>query len=458
MISQNQKLGKNIIIPVEIQNREMVAKLYLGVVAASHGYNVVVGDQKEIVRGIYKFPPSLYLDKSVAKTKCRYFQKLKRMGHNPIALCEEGLVYRDKKRYLRERIDRKSMNHVSCFFCWGMQQKNDIEENCNDIRKLKIVGNPRFDLLRHEFRSLWEQDSRLLREKYGRFILVNTNFSRANRIAGTDDVIQLLKKRGTLDPDGGKEYYKGLVHHLTKIFNEFFIAIPEIAKKFPSHTIIVRPHPGENLASYKEIEEANSNVQIHNEGSAITWLLASECVIHNSCTTGVEGWVLDRPVISYMPEKNDTYDSFLPNELSYKCDDLSKLIDTINEVIRSGSELRKSAALNELAEKYIFGVNGPMAGDSLIDELPHLQLEGSWLARLYEQGYFFSKRHLRMIPGFKLPKGLAALAQQKFPGTHISELVDFINRIRKCRPDLDNIYLTETNGLKNVFNLTPKGR
>lgn len=447
---------KNIIIPIEIQNREMFAKLYLGAVAATRGYNVVVGDQKEIVKGLYRFSPSLYLDKSVAKTKLYHFQKLKKLGHIPIALCEEGLVYRDTKRYLRERVDLDAMAEVSRFFCWGRNQRSHIEKKIKEREKLKIVGNPRFDLLRDEFRLLWEEDCRLLKEKYGRFILVNTNFSRGNRIAGTDDVIQLLKKRGTLDSEDGEEYYGGLIEHLQKLFSEFLKAIPVVAERFPSHTVIIRPHPGEDLEPYYELAEALPNVQVQKKGSVITWLLAAECVIHNSCTTGVEGWILGRPVISYMPVKNNIFDSYLPNEMSYKCDNLSSLNRTIDGLIEANVKFEKTSAAMQLAEEYIYGVRGSLAADALVDELPRVNVEDSMLARGCEFGYSFGKGCLRRLPGFRLSKGLTELAQQKFPGMPMSELNEFMIRIGKCRPELKNVSLAEFSGLNNVFYITPK--
>ena len=84
---------RTITIPVEIQNREMLAKLYLGAVAVARGYAVIVGDQKEIAKRVSELQPGIYLDKSIAKTKRVLFRKLRRLGFAPVAMCEEGLVY-----------------------------------------------------------------------------------------------------------------------------------------------------------------------------------------------------------------------------------------------------------------------------------------------------------------------------------------------------------------------------
>ena len=52
--------------------------------------------------------------------------------------------------------------------------------------KIRISGNPRFDVLRPELRGLFDGDARALREKYGPYILVATNFSRYNHFMGYD--------------------------------------------------------------------------------------------------------------------------------------------------------------------------------------------------------------------------------------------------------------------------------
>ena len=37
------------------------------------------------------------------------------------------------------------------------------------------------------------------------------------------------------------------------------------------------------------------------EGNVVPWLLACSMLIHNGCTTAVEGYILKRPVIAYVP-------------------------------------------------------------------------------------------------------------------------------------------------------------
>lgn len=434
----------------------MLAKLYLGATAASRGFDVIVGDQKEIVRGIYRLKPGIYIDKSVARTKSRFFGKLIQLGYQPVALCEEGLVYRDKERYIKERIDPETLGMTARFFCWGQNQKRDVCNATLEKGKLRVVGNPRFDMLRPEFREIWTDESRRIRERFGPFILVNTNFSRYNRLPGTDDVIQLLRKRGTLDSASGINYYQGLVQHLSYIMSAFVVMLPELAKRFPFHTIIIRPHPGENFNPYMELAQGEPRLRVEYGGSVIPWLLAADAVIHNSCTTGVEGWVLGKPVISYMPVENASFDSQLPNSLSHVCNSSEALFDTLERILSKEAESERDSATLQIAADYIDGLEGKFAADRLIDNLPEHPSRNSIFARVKEGVRASTKGYLRKIPGLRVSNGLKTLSKQKFPGMEQYEAENFIRLVERCRPDLKNIQLCKMAGWKNVFHIALK--
>lgn len=454
MITDNNR--KNIIIPVEIQNREMLAKLYIGAVAARHGYDVVVGDQKEIANRFFELKPGVYLDKSVAKTKRHFFQKLKKLGFAPVAMCEEGLVYRDKTRYLRERVDPETFGHAHVFYCWGEKQRTDVKCNILGKEKLLVTGNPRFDLLRPEFRQIWREESAHVRNKIGKFVLINTNFSRFNRLPGTDNVIELLKKRGTLDPQEGSEYYRGLIQHLADVMTAFLEAIPKIACCFPDHKIIIRPHPSENNTPYKALAVKYQNIKVDSSGSVIPWLIASDAVVHNSCTTGIEGWILDRPVISYMPKENTAFDSELPNRLSYICCSVNELLDKLDYVIAGNIGAKRDADTTSIAEHYIHSLNGPMAAEYLVSQLPEVKPSSTIFLVVKEKLVAIAKTCLRKVPGLRIPQGLTMLAKQKFPGFDLQEATTFIHALGLCKPELKGVYITKISGWKNVFYISAR--
>jgi surface carbohydrate biosynthesis protein len=446
--------SRTFIIPVEIQNREMLAKLYLGAVAVTRGYEVVVGDQKEIARRVFELKPGIYLDKSSAKTKRILFGKLRKLGYVPVVICEEGLVYRNTNRYLHERIDPDTLLQAHIFYCWGEKQQNDILTCLPDTHSLRVTGNPRFDLLRPEFRSIWMSEAAQHVSRWGRFILVNTNFSRFNRLPGTADVIELLKTRGTLAGVEGVDYYRGLVQRLGDQMQAFLQAIPEISRHFPEHAVIVRPHPGEDVTPYRVLEAGNSHIHVINEGSVAPWLLAADAIVHNSCTTGVEGWLLNRPVISYTYGGDSFYDSQLPTELSYKVFSLSELIDQLHVVITGGIGAKHDPRTLKIAVEYMHGLSGPMAADQLVEQLPDIPSKSPVVPLIQERLLGMARRWLRKTPGLRMPEGLAMLAKQKFPGFDEQDAQRFVEKLAQCRPELSQVSINRMAGWKNVFHMT----
>ena len=76
-----------------------------------------------------------------------------------------------------------------------------------------------------------------------------------------------------------------------------FKAAPELAirlaREFKDHTIILRPHPSERLASYADRLQNEERVKVLLEGAAAPWILAADLLIHTDCTTGIEASPLE---------------------------------------------------------------------------------------------------------------------------------------------------------------------
>ena len=53
-------------------------------------------------------------------------------------------------------------------------------------------------------------------------------------------------------------------------------------------------------------------------GSVIPWLIAARCVIHSACTTGIEAYILNRPVTEYYPASipRSEFDPVLPGKVT----------------------------------------------------------------------------------------------------------------------------------------------
>ena len=181
-----RKPYKWIIIPIESTVREYYGKLFFSLVAADRGWGVILA-YKEIFNDLPKIE-ALSIDVNFKRQK--QINKYLASGIRPSAWDEEGLVYNNPEYYLQYRLDEATMRDLELLFLWGKEQQEAIFTHVKGIEhKLILTGNPRFDLLRPELRSFFYQESIKLKKRYGRFLLVNTNFEfvylftgRANKI------------------------------------------------------------------------------------------------------------------------------------------------------------------------------------------------------------------------------------------------------------------------------------
>jgi hypothetical protein len=111
-------------------------------------------------------------------------------------------------------------------------------------------------------------------------------------------------------------------------------------------------------------------VEVTNEGNVAPWILASEAVIHNGCTTGIEAYVMRVPAISYRATVDDYYDlGFyrLPNLLSHQCFDFEELRATLGDILAGKLGPPDGDEPRNLIERYLAATEGPLACERIVD-------------------------------------------------------------------------------------------
>ncbi|MGP4038673.1 surface carbohydrate biosynthesis protein [Gracilibacillus sp. D59] len=324
-----KKNNKWIYLPVEQKVRELDAKLLLAYYAVIEGYDVVIGDHimVELASGIY--PKGIFFSKGYPHGfRKRIITNAKKNGHSVVELDEEGLLIQPKN-YLRNRLRKELLQLVTQEYCWGHFQKEVITRANPEYKgKCYIVGNPRLDLLKPKFRSLYKKDAEKLINKYGDFILINTRFSRYNSKKGMKDNV----------------YFK----HIKKLYYKFIEMIKVMSEKFPDTNFVIRPHPGENFETYCQAFSVYKNVHVIHEGNIIKWLLAAKVVIHNGCTSGIEAFLLGKPVISYMPPISNKDEVNLPNKLGIKAANMEELHTELRDILHEKDKIKTDLNENDI--------------------------------------------------------------------------------------------------------------
>lgn len=424
-----------LIIPVETKARELDAKTYIACVAAEAGFCVMLGEQNAFLRRLALLPRGVYLDKSIARPKVPIFARLKKLGFRVMAWCEEGLVYRDRDAYLNERVAPAAFEEIDAFFAWGKQQAADIRSTVNDTPpRIFETGNPRFDLLRPGLREFYRAEADALRERFGDFILINTNFGRYNHYFGREKIFELLQKRGSVRTPQDEAFFRAWIEFLGQVFHSFQDMLPRLAAAFPERTIIVRPHPSENHEAWHKAVEGLANVKVIYDGGAMPWLLASALSIHNSCTTGLEGALMDKPAIAYRTVRSEIYDSYLPNRVSVDAGSFDELVAAINSVFAGSyrAPLADDEAVPADVARYIASLDGREATERIVATISALATAPprhvSLITRIRDQG----EQTLRTIARTLLSplRRTGGYAKQKFPGLEPREIEMLVERYR----------------------------
>jgi len=367
-----------LLLPVENQVRELDSKILLACIAAQRGFSSYIGSRREIHFNITSFPKGIYLSKSTTAASDMMFRIMRNLGHEIVAWDEEALVHLPADTYYSRRLSPAAMAHVSHFFAWG-------ENNAQLWRRypylpanaiIDVTGNPRNDLLRPELHAYYDSEVEKIQKTYGDFILVNTNFNHVNAFTPVQNLFQSIKKPDEIPKFGraakgmSREYAEGLRDHKQAIFEDFQRMIPALDKAFPDFHIIVRPHPTESQKVYHDIAARCPRVKVTNAGNVVPWLLATKALVHNSCTTGVEAYVMGVPAITYRASINETYDfGFyrLPNLISHPCFNLDELEATLKKILNGKLGPADGDDRKQLIEQYLAAQEGPLACERMVD-------------------------------------------------------------------------------------------
>ena len=438
----------SLIIPVENQVRELDAKLLLSCIAAQREFVCVIGSRLELDFHIASFPRSLYLSKSMTARSVKMFRIMKKLGHEIAAWDEEALVHMQPETYYSRRLSPVAIQYVSYLFAWGednarlWHQYPDLPEGI----PIHVTGNPRGDMLRPEIHSYFAKEAEKLCTTYGDFILINTNFSNVNAFYPSQNLF-LPQVKPDEEPRFGRgavgmsrEYAEGLRDYKKAIFEDFKRLIPTIEKVFPSHTIIVRPHPTENPQVYHEIASRCERVRVTNEGNVISWLRATKALVHNGCTTGVEAYLMGIPAVAYQATVNDYYDCGfyrLPNFLSHQCFNCDDLVTTLEKILSGDLGAAKGRERRALMGSYLAAQDGHLACQRIVEVLESIVNDHSETTKpslknsLHGRFSAAKRRAVKRIKSY-MPKSKyrPEFQRHRYPGLSLSALSAKVSRFQ----------------------------
>ena len=448
-----------LLIPVENQVRELDAKLLLACIAARRGLPSIIGSKRDLESRVTSFPRSIYIAKSLLHGHRKFLRIARKLGHEIVAWDEDALVHLPPEIYYSRRLSPQSMACVSHLFAWG-EDNAELWRQYPDLPAglpIHITGNPRNDLLRPEIQPFYQNDVKKIRDRYGEFILINTNFNHVNAFSPIRRLFQPADKPGEPPKFGRaargmtREYAEGLRDHKQAIFEHFQKMIPELENAFPDYTIVVRPHQVESQDIYLQIAKACQRVEVTNKGNVVPWLMACKAVILNGCTTSVEAYAMGVSALSYRASVNDDYDDGfyrLPNRLSHQCFDFEELKQTLKKILAGELGPGDGDERQALIDHYLTAREGPLACERIVDVLEK-SLEG--LPKLIMpplrdrlEGWFkATKRRVRQRSKLRKADANKSLAHhnKKNPEIPLDEMRTRIARFQQVLGDDGQLYV-----------------
>jgi surface carbohydrate biosynthesis protein len=460
-----------LIIPVENQVRELDPKVLLACLAARRGFTAIIGSHREVDFRIAAFPRGLYLNKSMTARNLKMFRIMRRIGHEILTWDEEALVHLPDEIYFSRRLAPEAIGHVTHLFAWG-------EDNADLWRRyphfpeglpIHVTGNPRNDLLRPELHAYCDAEVRAIREEFGDFILVNTNFNHVNAFFPAQNLFKPVRRPGQKAPFGKagvgmtRAYAEGLQRHKQAVFASFLEMIPRLAAAFPRLSIVVRPHPTEGQEVYQGIAARNGRIRVTNAGNVVPWLLAARALVHNGCTTGVEAFVMRVPAISYRAAVDETVDNGfykLPHRLSHQAFSPEELLAMLADVLDGRLGAAGGPEREAFVRRHLAALEGPLACERIVEVLEAIAARSrppaapGQPARAFGAAMAAGRRLLKRLknhfPGSHAPP---EFHRHRYPGVGLEELRERVARFQRVLGDSTPIRVEAL--AEQIFRIAP---
>lgn len=412
-----------IYIPIETKVREFDGKLWLALNLAKEGHKVAIGEKSRKLAAD-KLQPDVHLDVGTTYSDSykEILSKISEMGCKIGVLDTEGGVFQSKDDYFNRLISEEILELVDILFAWGEVPARPIKEKTSyPAEQIYVTGNPRFDVLHPELRGIYSESAAALTDRFGEFILFNTNFSNANHFDQKKRK-EILEKRNIESTVEKMEYER-------KLIDRFLKTIDSLSETHPRHTIVIRPHPSENHEFYRKQFADDHSIVVEHSGDVRAWIYAADCVIHNSCTTGIEAAMLNKPVIAYEPdlEAASYQRPPLPNAVSTSVRTEDELLDQVQIYISQSKPYEMSPSQISELHKYFANVE-ELAAPKIVEaisELDGLENEKKSPDIPLNRRLELWTKNQPIAPFIKKIQNISkksSYSSQKFPGLTIDEV------------------------------------
>jgi surface carbohydrate biosynthesis protein len=245
------------------------------------------------------------------------------------------------------------------YLFWGsVLREAFIEGSGMDPGRLHLTGCPRFDYAAPRWRALLDRPRR-------DYVLVNANFSLVNPLfaRSPDEEIR------TVVASGWEEgYVRQLLVDQHQIFEGFTQTLDRLFVAMPGQHFLLRPHPFESAAFYRDRYRDRANVTVDGSGSVLNVIRNAKAVLHLNCGTAIEAVLLDTLPLSMEFLNTDFMRRHgrLPSNVSVSVHSFEFLVETISNLEKTALDFPFSQRHREFIEPW-FHLNDGHAADRVAE-------------------------------------------------------------------------------------------
>lgn len=281
-----------IFLPVESTPRELDYKLNIARIMCNEGFDAIIGNPPFIRDELkYKNYKGIFLEKG-CNPDPEYYRGIIKKGISLYCLSDEGAAEPAFSVTYKPAVD--TLKQTETIFLWGEYQKKDLEKRNPDpllSSKYLVSGYPGFEF---SFPKYAQYNSFFRPKSLGSgYILVNTNFASLNGYS----LEETLEACSAMSPET-KASIEISYQREAKSFKQFLEWLEEIFVTFPKENFVIRPHPAERQDAYDLLTAKYSNVRVSSQGNANQAISGAKLVLHNDCTTALQSYLANIPVIS----------------------------------------------------------------------------------------------------------------------------------------------------------------
>jgi surface carbohydrate biosynthesis protein len=452
--------SKVLLFPVETIVRELDYRLVLAARLVRPGVALLLGNHTDIYELGRRMRGAVYVGKHILNLKpdcvTERYEAMKECGHRVVFLHEEGAIFSGDRtaweRGLLRKFDPHWMRAEDTICVWGNAQAEVYRRIAPEMAgSIRTTGHPRFDLCKDRYRPLYAAESDALRREFGRFLLVNTNFTLSNSMQGWD----WCMKRDSIDPADSTARTRALDYfgYDLRRVTYYVQLISRLSDAFPDRQILLRPHPSERMEIYETLLRHVPRVHLRKSGSLVAWLHAAEALIHTDCTTALEAYAARTPIIHYRPENDPRFLCADAAGFGTQCRSVEEVIAATKRVLAGEHDCTVDPQALAETESVIHNLSPDRDGLSLLAEAVNDALEsagaatkitGSLLPFELKGRRLRAKSWMRQKFPVLRKRGASrnAHAREKFPGLDaavIQSKLDIIQQIEGHRLVMDYI-------------------